>query len=88
MKNKIKNTEMEYIAKANCGVDSSFLTDGFRRVIAILFFFSFLVFFKRPGSLFYVKVCFLSTVDAALKSLRIFRNVQKKFITSAGSVYI
>lgn len=80
---------MEYIAKANCGVDSSFLTDGFRRVIAILFFFLlFLFFFKRPGSLFYVKVCFLSTVDAALKSLRIFRNVQKKFITSAGSVYI
>lgn len=33
MKNKIKNTEMEYIAKASCGVDSSFPTDRYRRVI-------------------------------------------------------
>lgn len=39
MKNKIKNTEMEYIAKANCGVDSSFPTDRFRRVIEILYIF-------------------------------------------------
>lgn len=30
---------MEYIAKANCGVDSSFPTDRFRRVIEILYFF-------------------------------------------------
>lgn len=66
MKNKIKNTEMEYIAKANCGVDSSFPTDGFRRVIEILFIL------KRPGSLLNVKACFFSTVDAALESLRIF----------------
>ena len=49
MKNKIKNTEMEYIAKANCGVDSSFPTDRFRRVIEIFVFF--FVFLKRPGSL-------------------------------------
>lgn len=33
---------MEYIAKANCGVDSSFPTDRFRRVIEILYFFFFL----------------------------------------------
>lgn len=30
---------MEYIAKANCGVDSSFPTDRFRRVIEIFVFF-------------------------------------------------
>jgi len=37
MKNKIKNTEMEYIAKAKCGVDSSFLTDRSDRNIVVGF---------------------------------------------------
>lgn len=82
MKNEIKNTDMEYIAEANCGVDSSFPTDRFRRVIEILFFFC-VFFFKAPTdkrSLFCVKVCFFSTVDAALKSLKIFLNIQKKLL--------
>lgn len=77
---------MEYIAKANCGVDSSFLTDGFRTLIEFLFLF-FFVFFKRPGSLLYVKVCFLSTVNAALESLRIFETYKRSYYFSWLGIY-
>lgn len=51
MKNKIRNTEMEYIARANCRVDSSFLADGSGRVIgALAFFFCTYIFIvSTPG---------------------------------------
>lgn len=39
MKNKIRNTEMEYIARANRCVDSSFLADGSGRLIGALVFY-------------------------------------------------
>lgn len=51
MKNKIKNTEMEYIAKAKCDVDSSFPTDGFRRVTEITWAVFILFFSMCPESL-------------------------------------
>lgn len=46
MKNKIRNTEMEYIARANCRVDSSFLADGSGRVIGALVFFLYIYFYR------------------------------------------
>lgn len=61
MKNKIRNTEMEYIARANRCVDSSFLADGSGRLIGTMLFycayvvylFVFFVLFAHSGSLFY-----------------------------------
>lgn len=54
MKNKIRNTEMEYIARANCRVDSSFLADGSGRVIGALvlffcFFYTYNFIVSTPG---------------------------------------
>lgn len=63
MKNKIKNTEMEYIAKAKCGGDSSFPTHSFRRS-----YFSNASMITVLCKSLYV----FQTVDTALKSLRIF----------------
>lgn len=63
MQNKIRNTEMEYIARANRCVDSSFLADGIRQtdwnigvLLCICCLFVFL--FAHPGSLFYTSTLF------------------------------
>lgn len=80
MKNKIKNTEMEYIAKANCGVDSSFLTDGFRSDWNIFIFF-------LKASRITVLCESVFALDSG-RSLRILSKRTKEVITSAGSVYI
>lgn len=77
MKNKIRNTEMEYIARANRCVDSSFLADGSGRLIGALVFyctyvvglFVFFFLFARPGSLFYTKTLFSLHDGTLLSSL-------------------
>lgn len=61
---------MEYIAKAKCGVDSSFPTDRFRRVTEItcgLFLFYF--FFNVSRITVNIWKCFSLTVDTQLSSL-------------------
>lgn len=98
MKNKIRNTEMEYIARANRCVDSSFLADGSGRLIGALvfyctyvvglFFFFFLVCASRI-SVLHKDIVQSPWWDAAVESLRsffFFPNVQKNFMTSSGSV--
>lgn len=50
---------MEYIAKAKCGVDSSFPTDRSDRNIVVGFVWVFF-FFLRPGSLIYESMFFIN----------------------------
>lgn len=93
MKNKIRNTEMEYIARANHCVDSSFLGSG-RLIGTLVFYCAYVVFYV---------FCFVCTsritvlhvgivqspwwmLLSSLWEVLFFPNVQKKFMTSSGSV--
>lgn len=59
---------MEYIAKAKCDVDSSFPTDGFRRVTEITCGLFFILFYVSRITVNIWK-CFSLTVDTQLSSL-------------------
>lgn len=79
MKNKIKNTEMEYIAKAKCGGDSSFPTHSFRRS-----YFSDASMITVLCKSLYV---FPNSQHCSQVSEDFYEHT-KEVITSAGSVYL
>lgn len=60
---------MEYIAKAKCDVDSSFPTDGFRRVTEITCGLFLFYFFSVSRITVNIWKCFSLTVDTQLSSL-------------------